>query len=73
MHPEMPGFEYRIKDLDVRLVGCKNPKRQVNGASLSLSAEDLAQIQYLIVDRVSVSTQVRDNVFKEPIVIQINR
>jgi len=33
----------------------------------------LAHIQYIIVDRVAVSTQVRDNIFKEPQVIQINR
>jgi hypothetical protein len=73
MHPEMPGFEYRIKDLDVRLVGCENPKRSISGSTISLTQADLDHIQYIIVDRVAVSTQVRDNIFKEPQVIQINR
>lgn len=73
VHPEMPNFNYDITSMSVRLVGVVDGVQEVSGGVLSLSAEQLSKLQYVVVERVSVQTQVKLIQYQEPIVIQIKR
>jgi hypothetical protein len=73
VHPEMPNFNYDITSMSIRLVGVSDLAQEVAGSSVSLTAEQLTKLQYMVVDRVSVQTQVKLIQYQEPIVIQIKR
>jgi hypothetical protein len=73
VHPEMTNFNYDISSMSVRLVGVSESAQEISGSSISLSAEQLTKLQYVVVDRVSVQTQVKLIQHQEPIVIQIKR
>jgi hypothetical protein len=73
VHPEMPNFNYDITSMSVRLVGVAETAQEVSGSFVNLSVEQLAKLQYVVIDRVSVQTQVKLIQYQEPIVIQIKR
>jgi hypothetical protein len=73
VHPEMPNFNYEITSMSVRLVGATETAQEVAGSSVNLTPEQLAKLQYVVIDRVSVQTQVKLIQYQEPIVIQIKR
>ncbi|MEY4897788.1 MAG: hypothetical protein RL525_1181 [Bacteroidota bacterium] len=73
VHPEMPNFNYDITSMSVRLVGVAETAQEVSGSFVNLSGEQLAKLQYVVIDRVSVQTQVKLIQYQEPIVIQIKR
>ena len=73
VHPEMPNFNYDITSMSVRLVGVAETAQEVSGSFVNLSVEQLAKLQYVVIDRVSVQTQVKLIQHQEPIVIQIKR
>jgi hypothetical protein len=73
VHPDMANFNYDITSMSVRLVGVSESAQEISGSSISLSAEQLTKLQYVVVDRVSVQTQVKLIQHQEPIVIQIKR
>jgi hypothetical protein len=55
------------------LVGATETAQEVAGSSVNLTPEQLAKLQYVVIDRVSVQTQVKLIQYQEPIVIQIKR
>lgn len=73
VHPEMPNFNYDITSMSVRLVGVSETAQEIAGGSVNITAEQLAKLQYVVIDRVSVQTQVKLIQYQEPIVIQIKR
>lgn len=73
MHPEMPNFNYDITGMSVRLVGASETSQEISGGTVSLTSEQLSKLQYIVVDRVSVQTQVKLIQYQEPIVIQIKK
>lgn len=73
MHPEMPNFTYEITGMSVRLVGVTEVAQEISGSSVSLTTEQLSKLQYVVIDRVSVQTQVKLIQYQEPIVIQIKK
>ncbi|MFM6953325.1 MAG: hypothetical protein ACKOXR_09340, partial [Bacteroidota bacterium] len=73
MHPEMPNFTYDITGMSVRLVGVSEVAQEISGSSVNLTTEQLSKLQYVVIDRVSVQTQVKLIQFQEPIVIQIKK
>ena len=73
VHPEMPNFKYDITSMSVRLVGVSELPQEITGDVVSVSTDQLAKLQYVVIDRVSVQTQVKLIQYQEPIVIQIKR
>jgi hypothetical protein len=69
----MPNFNYDITSMSVRLVGSTETAQEIAGSSVNLTPEQLAKLQYVVIDRVSVQTQVKLIQYQEPIVIQIKR
>lgn len=72
-HPEMPNFQYDITSMSVRLVGVSDVTQEMSGGTVNITTEQLAKLQYIVVDRVSVQTQIKLIQHQEPIVIQIKR
>jgi hypothetical protein len=73
VHPEMPNFKYDITSMSVRLVGVSELPQEITGDVVSVSTDQLSKLQYVVIDRVSVQTQVKLIQYQEPIVIQIKR
>ena len=73
VHHEMPNFNYEITSMKLRLVGADESSKEITGSSINLTSEQLSKLQYVVVDKVSVQTQVKLIQYQEPIVIQIKR
>jgi len=69
----MPNFNYTIENMDVKLVGLKDGVKTINGGTIELTADQIAQLQYLVIDKFSIQTQIKPIQFQEPLVIQIKR
>ena len=59
--------------MSVRLVGVSELPQEITGDVVSVSTDQLSKLQYVVIDRVSVQTQVKLIQYQEPIVIQIKR
>jgi len=73
VHPDMPNFNYTIENMDVKLVGLKDGVKTINGGTIELTSDQIAQLQYVVVDKFSIQTQIKPIQFQEPLVIQIKR
>jgi hypothetical protein len=73
VHPDMPNFNYTIENMDVKLVGLKDGIKTISGGTIELSTDQLSQLQYVVVEKFSIQTQIKPIQFQEPLVIQIKR
>ncbi len=73
VHPDMPNFNYTIENMDVKLVGIKDGIKTISGGTIELSTDQLSQLQYVVVEKFSIQTQIKPIQFQEPLVIQIKR
>jgi hypothetical protein len=73
VHPEMPNFKYDITSMSVRLIGVSELPQEITGDVVSITPDQISRLQYVVIDRVSVQTQVKLIQHQEPIVIQIKR
>ncbi len=73
IHPDLPNFNYTIDNMDVKLVGIKDGVKTVSGGTIELTADQISQLQYVVIDRFSIQTQIKPIQFQEPLVIQIKR
>jgi hypothetical protein len=73
VHPEMPNFKYDITSMSVRLIGVSELPQEITGDVVSITPDQISKLQYVVIDRVSVQTQVKLIQHQEPIVIQIKR
>jgi hypothetical protein len=73
VHPEMPNFKYDITSMSVRLIGVSELPQEITGDVVSMTPDQISKLQYVVIDRVSVQTQVKLIQHQEPIVIQIKR
>ena len=73
VHPDMPNFNYTIENMDVKLVGLKDGVKTISGGTIELTSDQIAQLQYVVVDKFSIQTQIKPIQFQEPLVIQIKR
>ena len=67
----MDNFNYDIENMEIVLIGNGNTPKTINGASISLSAEDLETIKYVQIKKVNVSTAVKKFKLSEPLLIEI--
>ena len=73
MHPDMPNFNYTIDNMDVKLVGIKDGAKTISGGTIELTSDQISQLQYVVIDKFSIQTQIKPIQFQEPLVIQIKR
>jgi hypothetical protein len=59
--------------MDVKLVGLKDGIKTISGGTIELSTDQLSQLQYVVVEKFSIQTQIKPIQFQEPLVIQIKR
>ncbi|MBC7383601.1 MAG: hypothetical protein H7296_11535 [Bacteroidia bacterium] len=72
-HPEMPGFEYKIESVKLRLVGIDNNVKTIIGCKMQCTDEEIRKLKFLIVEAVNIkSTNKKFDVLKQ-FVIQINK
>lgn len=70
-HPDMDNFNYDIESMEIVLIGNGNVTKTINGASISLTAENLETIKYVQIKQVNVSTAVKQFKLSEPLLIEI--
>jgi hypothetical protein len=47
--------------------------KTISGGTIELTSDQIAQLQYVVVDKFSIQTQIKPIQFQEPLVIQIKR
>lgn len=70
-HPDMDNFNYEVSKIKVSLIGLDNQVKNLEGAFIPLSAEELDRVKYIQINEVNVNTNVRNFKINEPLIIEI--
>lgn len=70
-HPDMDNFNYDVVNMNVTIIGRNIEEREVTGANIQLTQTDLDNVQYIQVNQVNVTTEVKDFQISEPLIIEI--
>jgi hypothetical protein len=71
VHPDMDNFNYNIVSMKATLIGIDAEAKIINGAFIGIHSEQLNKVKFIQVNEVSVKSNVRDFVIKEPLLIEI--
>ena len=67
----MDNFNYDAANMNVTIIGRNIEEREVTGANIQLTQTDLDDVQYIQVNQVNVTTEVKDFQISEPLIIEI--
>jgi hypothetical protein len=70
-HPDLQKFKYSLSNIKYRLVGATNEVMNSNGNKISLSADQVDKVKYIVVQGADINTGSKGMVFEKPLVIQI--
>lgn len=70
-HPDLQKFKYSLSNVKYRLVGATNEVMSSSGSKLSLTADQVDKVKYIVVQGADINTGSKGMVFEKPLVIQI--
>ena len=70
-HPDLQKFKYSLSNIKYRLVGATNEVMNSTGNKISLSADQVDKVKYIVVQGADINTGSKGMVFEKPLVIQI--
>lgn len=70
-HPDLQKFKYSLSNIKYRLVGATNEVMSSSGSKLSLTADQVDIVKYIVVQGADINTGSKGMVFEKPLVIQI--
>ena len=70
-HPDLQKFEYKLSNVNYRLVGATTDTFSVEGNVISVPTEFRDNVKYIVVESADINTNIKGFKFETPLIIEV--